>query len=247
MSSAILPAGINKIGSEHIMSTERGTELGKRIALTLAAVFVLHGLVLFGFMQIKVTAKQVQPVKTIAIRLVSLTPKPLPPKPIVKPIVKPKVVPVVKEQPKPKPLPILVAPKAAVSPVAVPPPVSKPIEKPTLIAEPVAAQPPAPVAAPQNAEPAPPKVVQGVAYLVPPNVVYPDSAAGATGTTVVRALINVNGTVDEVTVQRKSGNAQLDRAALQAVKKAKFKPYRENGVAQAVYTLMPIAYVPPED
>ncbi len=245
MSSAILHAGINKIGSEHIMSTERDTPLGKRIALTLAAVFVMHGLVFFALMHIKALPKQVPAVKTIAVRLVSMTPdqpKPLPPKPIVKP----KVVPVVKEQPKPKPLPVLVAPKAAVTPVAVPP-VAKPVEKPAPIAEPQAAQPPAPVVVPQKAEPAPPKVVQGVAYLVQPNVVYPDSAAGATGTTVVRALINVNGTVDEVTVSKKSGNIQLDRAALLAVKKAKFKPYRENGVAQAVYTLVPIAYVPPEE
>lgn len=227
------------------MSTERDTQLGKRIALTLAAVFLLHGLALFAFMQFKSAAKQVPVAKTIAVRLISLTPdqpKPLPPKPIVKP----KIVPVVKEQLKPKPLPILVAPKAAVSPVTVAP-VAKPIEKPTPIAEPQAATPPAPVVVPQKAEPAPPKVVQGVAYLVQPNVVYPDSADGATGTTVVRALINMNGTVDEVTIQRKSGNAQLDRAALSAVKKAKFKPYRENGVAQAVYTLIPIAYVPPDD
>ncbi|MBC7751127.1 MAG: TonB family protein [Candidatus Saccharibacteria bacterium] len=246
MSSAILEAEINKIGSNHIISTARDTTLGKQIALTLIIVFLLHVLVLFAVMQIKSSVKQVPVAKTIAVRLVSLTPdqpKPLPPKPIVKP----KIVPVVKEQPKPKPLPILVAPKAAVSPVAIPTPVAKPIEKPTPISEPVAAQPPAPVAVPQKAEPAPPKVVQGVAYLIQPNVVYPDAAAGATGTTIVRALINVNGMVDEVTVQRKSGNAQLDRAALQAVKKARFKPYRENGEAQAVYTLIPIAYVPPED
>lgn len=244
MSSAILRAGINKIGSEYTMSTERDTQQGKRIALTLAAVFLLHGIALFGLAHIKANIKEVQPAKTIAVRLVSLTPeaKPLPPKPIVKP----KVVPVVKELPKPKPLPILVAPKSAVSPVAVAP-VAKPIEKPTPIAEPVAAQPPAPVAVPQKAEQATPKNVDNVTYLVQPQVVYPDSAAGATGTTLVRALINVNGTVDEVTVISKSGNAQLDRAALQAVKKAKFRPYRENGVAQAVYTKIPIAFVPPED
>lgn len=228
------------------MSTERDTQLGKRIALTLTVVFMLHAFVLFAMMHIKALPKQVPVEKTIAVRLVSLTPdqpKPLPPKPIVKP----KVVPVVKEQPKPKPLPILVAPKAAVSPVAIPTPVAKPIEKPTPISEPVAAQPPAPVAVPQKAEPASPKIQQGVAFLVPPQVVYPDAAAGATGTTVVRALINVNGTVDEVIVYRKSGNTLLDRAALQAVKKAKYRPYIENGVAKPAYVLAPILFEPPED
>lgn len=239
MASAVLHAGINKIGSEQIMSMVRDTTQGKRIALTLSVVFVLHGLVLFALLHVQPSAKPIPAVKTIAVHLVNLIPdqpKPLPPTPIVKP----RVVPVVKELPKPKSLPILVASKSAVTPAAVPV-VAKPIEKPAPIAE-----PPAP-ATPQQAEPASPKVVQGVAYLVQPDVEYPDAADGATGKTLVRALINVNGTVEEVTVQRKSGNAQLDRAALQAVKKAKFKPYRENGVAQAVYTLIPIEFVPPEN
>ncbi len=59
---------------------------------------------------------------------------------------------------------------------------------------------------------------------------------------MVRALINADGSVDSVTVQRSSRNADLDRAALAAVKKSRFKPYRENGVAQAVYTLVPIQF-----
>lgn len=227
------------------MSTERDTQQHKRIALILCVVLLIHVCVLFALMQMKTAKIQPQTVEPIAVHLVNLTPdqpKPLPPQPIEKP----KVVPVVQEQPKPKPLPVLAAPQTAVTPVAVAP-IAKPIEKPAPVAEQQVTQPPAPVVVPQKTEPAPPKVVQGVAYLVPPDVVYPESAAGATGTTLVRALINVNGTVDEVTVQRKSGNMQLDRAALLAVKKAKFKPYRENGVAQAVYTLVPIAYVPPED
>jgi len=58
----------------------------------------------------------------------------------------------------------------------------------------------------------------------------------------VRALINVNGLVDDVSVKKTSGSALLDHAAMQAVKKARFKPYRENGVAQAVYTLIPIEF-----
>jgi protein TonB len=239
MSSAMLSAEINKIGTEHMGSTESDNRT-KRLAVILGLVLLAHGLTLFALIHIRSTAKLVPPATTIAVRLVTITPdqpKPLPPKPIVKP----KIVPIVKEQPKPKPLPILVAPKAAASPVAVA--VEKPIEKPAPFV-PQAAPPPAAVSAPQKAEPAPPKLVEGVAYLVPPNVVYPDSArlSGDTGTTIVHALININGAVDDATVQRSSGSRILDRAALLAVKKARFKPYRENGVAQAVYTLIPIAF-----
>ncbi|MDE2420518.1 MAG: energy transducer TonB [Gammaproteobacteria bacterium] len=219
-------------------SKESGTHT-KRLLVILGVVLLVHGLVLFGLIQIQSASKQALPTKTIAVHLVNITPdqpKPLPPKPIEKP----KVVPVVKEQPQPKPLPVLAAPKAAVTPVAVPQ-VEKPIEAPSV---PVATIPTQATSVPQKAEPAPPKDVQGVAYLVPPDVVYPESAreAGVTGTTIVRALININGTVDDAKVQKTSGSTILDRAAIQAVKKARFKPYRENGAAQAVYTLIPIAF-----
>jgi protein TonB len=241
MSTAMLSAEINKIGTSQIGSTKSEGRT-KRLVMILGLVLLAHGLALLTFMHIRSPHKLILPEKTIAIRLVTIIPdqpKPLTPKPIVKP----KIVPIVKEQPKPtvKPLPILAAPKAAISPVSVP--VEKPIEKPASIVPP-AAQTAAVVSVPQKAEPASPKMVEGVAYLVPPDVIYPDSArlSGDTGTTLVRALINTSGTVDEATVQKASGSKILDRAALQAVKKARFKPYRENGVAVAVYTLIPIAF-----
>ncbi len=240
MSSAMLSAEINKIGTARMRSTESDIRT-KRLAVILGVVLLAHGLALFALIHIRSAPPLVPSVKTIAVHLVSLTPdqpKPLPPKPIEKP----KVVPIVKEQPKPKPLPVLAAPKAAVIPAAVQQ-VDKPAEKPTQ-PQPAVMPPTQATSAPQKAEPTPPKVVQGVAYLVPPDVVYPDSArqSGDTGTTIVRALININGTVDDAKVQKTSGSPILDRAAVQAVKKARFKPYRENGAAQAVYTLIPIAF-----
>ena len=240
MSSAILSAETKQIGTERMKSTESDIRT-KRLMVILGVVLLVHGLILFALIHIRSASQLVPPPKTIAVHLVSLTPdqpKPSPPKPIEKP----KVVPVVKDQPQPKPLPVLAAPKAAVTPAAVPQ-VEKPVEKPAP-PQPVATPPTQATSAPQKAEPAPPKVVQGVAYLVPPDVVYPDSArqSGDTGTTLVRALININGTVDDAKVQKTSGSTILDRAAVQAVKKARFKPYRENGEAQAVYTLIPIAF-----
>ena len=239
MSSAMLSAETNRVEVERMGSTESDIRM-RRLAVILGVVVLVHGFTLFGLIHIQSAPTQVLPTKTIAVHLVSITPdqpKPLPPQPIEKP----KIVPVVKDQSKPKPLPVLAAPKAAVTPVAVPQ-VEKPVENTPSV--PVATIPTQTTSAPQKAEPAPPKVVQGVAYLVPPDVVYPESAreAGVAGTTLIRALININGIVDDAKVQKTSGSVILDRAAVQAVKKARFKPYRENGTAQAVYTLIPIAF-----
>ncbi len=235
MSSAILSAEIHNVQAQQTQSIH--SRSNTRVIVIIALVVFAHVLTVLGLALMKSNIKVVPP-KPIAIRMVSIVPeqpKPEPPKP--------KVVPLVKPLPKPKPLPILVAPKAAKSPVSVVP-VEKPIEKPIENPAPPVEIPPAPAAAPAKAEPAPPKMVEGVAYLKQPEPIYPEAAraSGDTGKTIVRALINVNGLVDDVTVRKTSGSALLDRAALQAVKKARFKPYRENGLAQAVYTLIPIEF-----
>ncbi|AXI01534.1 energy transducer TonB [Aquirhabdus parva] len=239
MSSAIFSAEIHPVESQQIQAIH--PQSSKRTMVIVALVVVAHGLILLGLALVRSTINVV-PAQTIAVRMVAIVPeqpKPVPPKPVVKP----KEVPIVKALPKPKPLPILVAPKTAKSPVSVPP-VEKAIEKPMDNPPPVVAAPPVPAAPPQKEEPAPPKMVEGVAYLKQPEPIYPDAAraSGDTGKTIVRALINVNGLVDDVSVKKTSGSALLDRAAMQAVKKARFKPYRENGVAQAVYTLIPIEF-----
>lgn len=242
MSTAVLSSPRNPIGSGHAMTMERQLAPKPRLLIVLIAVLVLHALVLLAIALMPPSSRPVPVAKPIEVRLVTLVPEPAKPKPEPpKPVVKPKVVPVVKDLPKPKPLPILVAPKSAPSPVVVAP-AEKVIDKTP--AKPMPETAAAPVITPQKAEPATPKLVEGVAYLRQPDVNYPDSArgAGVEGTTIVRALINADGSVDSVSVQRSARNADLDRAALAAVKKARFKPYRENGVAQAVYTLVPIQF-----
>ncbi len=240
MSSAILSAETKQIGTERMKSTESDIRT-KRLVVILGVVLLVHGLILFALIHIRSASQLVPPPKTIAVHLVSLTPdqpKLSPPKPIEKP----KVVPVVKDQPQPKPLPVLAAPKAAVTPAAVPQ-VEKPVEKPAP-PQPVATPPTQATSAPQKAEPAPPKVVQGVAYLVEPKIVYPESArtAGIEGITIVRVLINANGTVDSVKVEHSSGSVILDREALRAVKNARYRPYSENGLAQNISTLAKIDF-----
>ncbi len=241
MSTAVFSSTQRSTETGLVMPMERHMRLNHRVIIALLVVLALHVLVLLAIALMPPSVRSVPIVKPIIIRMVSIVPEPA--KPLLpKPVVKPKVVPIVKELPKPKPLPILVAPKAAPSPV-VAAPVEKPLDKQTPKLMPVSA-PAAPPVTPAKAEPVTPKLVEGVAYLRQPEVNYPDNARSANieGTTIVRALINGDGSVDSVTVQRSARNADLDRAALAAVKKARFKPYRENGVAQAVYTLVPIQF-----
>jgi protein TonB len=87
-------------------------------------------------------------------------------------------------------------------------------------------------------------MVEGVNYLNDPVVYYPEAArlSGIEGTTFVRVLINADGTVAEASVKKTSGNALLDKEALRAIRKTRFKAYRENGVALPFYTVAPIAF-----
>lgn len=64
---------------------------------------------------------------------------------------------------------------------------------------------------------------------------YPPAArrAGITGTVVVEAAVDANGDVTSASVQRTSGNRDLDRAALQAVRRWKYSKSRSGGKFRA--------------
>ena len=65
---------------------------------------------------------------------------------------------------------------------------------------------------------------------------------GEEGKTVLRVLIEENGHAGRIEILHSSGSSRLDEAARQAVRHATFKPYRENGKALAVFTLIPINF-----
>ena len=60
---------------------------------------------------------------------------------------------------------------------------------------------------------------------------YPTSAlrAGETGVVTVAATIDTNGVPIEVGIDDRSGNRDLDRAAVAAVKRWRFEPAMRNG------------------
>lgn len=193
-------------------------------------------------------------------KIVPVTPPPIakaPPKPLVTvaPVAKPTPKPIVREV-EPQVEPTLSAVPMTTAPV---PPIPTPVRPVPVISPPVKAAPvPEPVVVPP-ASPAPPiEVVSstprtvsiaGVSYQRPPKVRYPEQARrrGDTGTVLVRALIGGNGHVESASVEQSSGNRLLDQAGLRAVKRALFNPYRENGITQSVYTLIPIAFTLNED
>jgi periplasmic protein TonB len=89
-----------------------------------------------------------------------------------------------------------------------------------------------------------PKMVSTVEYIREPIAKYPPAARALKqrGIVMLRALIDHTGHAREVDVHRSSGYRLLDDTARQAVLKALFKPYSENGHSIPVYVLIPIEF-----
>ena len=137
----------------------------------------------------------------------------------------------------PPPMPQLDQP---VLPVVEPPLVAINEEPaPTAITVTIAEKPPQPVVAA-----AAPRVVTDVAYIEAPQPHYPPESrrSGEEGLVVLRVLINEIGAVARIDIERSSGHTRLDDAACQAVKRAKFRPYVENGVPRMALATIPIEF-----
>ncbi|HTH44012.1 MAG TPA: energy transducer TonB [Oxalicibacterium sp.] len=205
--------------------------------LPLAIVIALHVAFFYALRSgmLHQAAKAALP-KEIYVKLISEEPAPQPrPQPA-----EPKTVPVVKKTvPKPKPKPIIKhepSPKAISEPT--PPPQAQPPQPPA------EAAPPAPPAPAAPSVPATPKIISGVAYVNAPRPVYPplDARMGNEGTVTLRVLINEKGRAEKIDVQKSSGSLRMDDAARDAVMRALFKPYIEDGKAIPVYAIIPINF-----
>ena len=73
---------------------------------------------------------------------------------------------------------------------------------------------------------------------------YPDLArkAGIEGQTVVKALVDVDGSVMDVQILKSSGNQMLDEAALTAARNWKFSPAKQRDKFVRVYVSIPINF-----
>jgi protein TonB len=73
---------------------------------------------------------------------------------------------------------------------------------------------------------------------------YPEPArlAGVQGTVVLRARVTVEGAVGEVVIDRSAGNADLDAAAVEALRRWRFEPARRAGRPVEVWIVIPIHF-----
>ncbi|MFH1214804.1 MAG: TonB family protein [Candidatus Neomarinimicrobiota bacterium] len=76
------------------------------------------------------------------------------------------------------------------------------------------------------------------------NLIYPEKAkqAGIEGTTVIQAKVDENGDIEKTVILQSSENAELDAAAIEALKKTKFKPAVFDKKPVGVYISIPVMF-----
>jgi protein TonB len=123
------------------------------------------------------------------------------------------------------------------------------ISVPTQPSEPPAGFHVAVVSSSQSVAPSPrtmPRLIDAsaVSYRTKPNPIYPQRSlrAGEEGNVLIRALIDEQGKVIRMVLAQSSGINRLDEAAMDAVQRARFYPYRENDVAITVWAQIPITF-----
>ena len=222
-----------------------------KVAVT-AMVLAVHALALWGLQRLPgaTPAPMVIPAQVIATFITPepepiVMPEPLaPPEPVVQPKPVPKPQPKPQPKPKPKPQPL---PKAVASPD--PAPATAPTG--TLDPEPTApATPtPAPTAAQASTDTAAPAAIvmpsSSAAYLNNPRPSYPSISRrmGEQGKVMLRVFVNAQGQPEQIQIQQSSGFDRLDKAAVDAVRRWKFTPGSRNGVAEAMWNIVPINFV----
>ena len=222
-----------------------------KVAVT-AMVLAVHALALWGLQRLPgaTPAPMVIPAQVIATFITPepepiVMPEPLaPPEPVVQPKPVPKPQPKPQPKPKPKPQPL---PKAVASPD--PAPATAPTG--TLDPEPTAPATPTPVptAAQASTDTAAPAAIvmpsSSAAYLNNPRPSYPSISRrmGEQGKVMLRVFVNAQGQPEQIQIQQSSGFDRLDKAAVDAVRRWKFTPGSRNGVAEAMWNIVPINFV----
>ena len=219
-----------------------------RNAVIACGVVLFHVVALWA-LQSGLARKAVElviPAEVIAYIMAPPVPEvqPPPPAPAPPPVPRPAVVKKPTPRPTPAPVPLAVAdatPVPANAPlVAAPEPTPAP-------APPAPA--PTPVAAPApNPAPAAPRIElpsSNAAYLNNPAPAYPSISRrmGEQGKVVLRVLISADGVPEKITIQQSSGYDRLDRHAQDTVQRWRFVPGKRNGVAEAMWNLVPINFV----
>ena len=236
----------------------------KNVVTALAVVALGHVGILWALGQMQTPSLKPIEKEPLKVRFVKIQeqPKPLPPQPKAEPQPeKPKPQPVKEVPVVEKPLPPKKVEKVQqVKKAEAPKPVAKPVEKPVervvqpapvaTVTETKVVQPaPKPTVAPvapalAPVAPSAPKTVSiggsGVQWSRSPKPSYTNrDLQGETRNVVVRIEANEKGVITDAQITRSSGVPALDQKILRAVRSAKFKPYKENGVAYPIRAEQP--------
>jgi protein TonB len=148
----------------------------------------------------------------------------------------------VKTTPLPSPVPPRPVPRAQPTPV----PVSVPVPMPVPVETVAVAPPTTPVAppGPVDLSPTPPGADVQLVPRSMPKPVYPraELARGVEGVVLVRVRVGREGVPMQIRLERSSGNANLDRAALDGAKKWRFEPALQAGEAVEVEATVPVRF-----
>ncbi len=217
------------------------------------AIGALHLLGLWGLWQSSAVREAVLQAAPMFVSFVAL---PTPPQPLMRPpAALPKAAPqdakpLRQPMPLPRPAALIASPPTA-APTAEPLVATLPPPQPMRVAPDVR---PASIEAATSVAPAPATVATPAAKMIPdaavqflqaPEVVYPRPSQrhAESGLVIVRAQVGTAGGAPlSVLVERSSGHARLDDAALAAVRKALFKPHAENGQPIEGWALVPIRF-----
>lgn len=103
---------------------------------------------------------------------------------------------------------------------------------------------PPPPAAAQQEDRSVPKLVSAVEYVREPVPRYPPQSRRLReqGLVVLRVVIDEHGAASSIEIETSSGHARLDDAAREAVSRAAFRPYVEDGEPRRALVLIPIEF-----
>jgi periplasmic protein TonB len=204
--------------------------------LLVAAVVTAHAGGIYGLLQISAVREAVRDAVPIFAGLI----QPAPPAP---------------EPPAPAPRPVIPSPvqRAVPAPIVAAPPAPQPapaefvVEAPppqAIVAPEVPAAPPSPPGPSAPVQQPRTLSVTDVGYLTPPRIVYPSLARrlGEEGRVTLRVLVDPGGVPAQILVASTSGYTRLDTAAVEAIRRTRFRPYSEDGFAQTVWVLVPFVF-----
>jgi protein TonB len=204
-----------------------------------AAILVLHVAAAWGLLQVDMVRSAVAEAAPLFVDLLAppapeRAPEPPAPQPRPVPKMPPPPAPVIAAAPRSETPAPFVVPETPAEPAPATPP-APPV---VMVAEAAPPAPPVPAAAPKELP------ASAIQYLEPPEPMYPRASRrlGETGLVVVRVFVGADGLPKQLQVLRSSGFARLDDAALEGVRRARFKPPTENGQPTAGWARIPIPF-----